>query len=143
MKMKAGVAIIAVLIVMWMTSPRTAIAGPDEERAAVDSAGAWLTLIDGGGYAKSWDEAAPLFKASVTEEQWVKSLDTVRKPLGKLISRTTASATYTKSLPGVPDGDYVVIKFNTDFEHKKSAVESVTPMLDKDGKWRVAGYFIK
>jgi ribosomal protein S17E len=43
----------------------------------------------------------------------------------------------------VPDGKYVVIKYDTSFENKKSAVETVTPMLDKDGKWRVAGYFIK
>jgi hypothetical protein len=53
------------------------------------------------------------------------------------------SATYTKSLPGAPDGEYVVIQYDTGFEHKQSAVETVTPMLDKDGKWRVSGYFIR
>jgi hypothetical protein len=28
-------------------------------------------------------------------------------------------------------------------EQKKSAIETVTFMLDQDKKWRVAGYFIK
>jgi hypothetical protein len=28
-------------------------------------------------------------------------------------------------------------------EHKQSAVETITPMLDKDGKWRISGYYIK
>jgi hypothetical protein len=37
----------------------------------------------------------------------------------------------------------VVITFETAFENKASAVETVTPMLEKDGKWRVSGYFIK
>jgi Protein of unknown function (DUF4019) len=73
----------------------------------------------------------------------VQSLQAVRKPLGGVISRKAKSATYKTSLPGAPDGQYVVIQFKTSFEHKKSAIETVTPMVDKDGKWRIAGYFIK
>jgi hypothetical protein len=37
----------------------------------------------------------------------------------------------------------VVIQYETIFEKKQSAIETVTPMLDKDGKWRVSGYYIK
>lgn len=58
-------------------------------------------------------------------------------------SRKLKSATYTKTLPGAPDGEYVVIQYDSSFVNKKSAVETVTPMLDKDGKWRVSGYFIR
>jgi hypothetical protein len=67
----------------------------------------------------------------------------VRKPLGKLISRSIKDATHTTSLPGAPDGEYVVIQFQTSFENKKSAIETITPMMDPDGVWRVSGYFIK
>ncbi|MEJ2473814.1 MAG: DUF4019 domain-containing protein [Desulfobacterales bacterium] len=28
-------------------------------------------------------------------------------------------------------------------ENKTAAVETITPMLDKDGQWRVSGYYIK
>lgn len=66
-----------------------------------------------------------------------------RVPLGKVQSRKLKSATYTKTLPGAPDGQYVVLQYESSFEHKQSAVETVTPMLDNDGKWRVSGYFIK
>jgi hypothetical protein len=45
------------------------------------------------------------------------------------------------SLPGAPDGEYVVIQYETQFEHHTPA-ETVTPMLDKDGAWKVSGYFI-
>jgi hypothetical protein len=79
----------------------------------------------------------------VKEEQWKQSLQAVRKPLGKLITRKIKTKTYKTSLPGAPDGDYVVIQFETSFEHKKSAIETVTPLMDKDGKWRVSGYYIK
>jgi hypothetical protein len=36
-----------------------------------------------------------------------------------------------------------VIQFRASFENKKSAVETVTPMKDEDGQWRVSGYFMK
>lgn len=103
----------------------------------------WLAMIDGGEYAASWNEAAGYFKTAVTEEKWVQSLWAVRDPLGKLISRKIKSATFKTSLPGAPDGQYVDIHFSTSFENKKSATETVTPMMDKDGKWRASGYFIK
>ena len=46
-------------------------------------------------------------------------------------------------LPGAPDGEYVVFQFDTQFERKRAAVETVTPMRDPDGSWRVSGYFIR
>lgn len=60
-----------------------------------------------------------------------------------MMSRELKSKQYATSLPGAPDGEYVVIQFKTAFENKKSVVETITPMLDKDKKWRVSGYFIK
>jgi hypothetical protein len=66
-----------------------------------------------------------------------------RDPLGKLLARKLKSATYATMLPGAPDGEYVVIKYDSSFENKKTAVETITPMLDKDGLWRVSGYYIK
>ena len=41
------------------------------------------------------------------------------------------------------DGQYVIIQFKASFENKKSAVETITPMLDQDGTWRVSGYYMK
>ncbi len=113
------------------------------EQLAQQSADAWLVLVDSGKFADSWQEASQLFKAAVTKEQWQGALHGVRDPLGKVLSRKLKSATYTKTLPGAPDGEYVVLQYETSFENKQSAVETVTPMLDKDGKWRVSGYFIK
>ena len=113
------------------------------EQLAQKSSEAWLSLVDSGKYADSWQEAASLFKSHVTKQQWQSMVGAVRDPLGKMTSRKLKSATYTKTLPGVPDGDYVVIQYESSLEHKKATVETVTPMLDKDGTWRVSGYFIK
>jgi hypothetical protein len=113
------------------------------EELAQQSADSWLALVDSGKHADSWQEASSIFKAHVSKEQWPSIVRAARDPLGKMLSRKLKSATYTKTLPGAPDGEYVVIQYDSSFEHKQSAVETVTPMLDKDGKWRVSGYYIK
>jgi hypothetical protein len=118
-------------------------ASPEKEKAAVASAEKWLGLIDTAKYRESWKEAAELFRNAVSPEQWEQSLQAVRTPLGKLITRKLKTKTYRTSLPGAPDGEYVVLEFETSFAHKKSAIETVTPMMDKDGTWRVSGYYIR
>ena len=58
----AAVPIIVLSLVLGLMCHSSLMAGPDEERAGLDSAGAWLTLVDAGEYDKSWDQAASLFK---------------------------------------------------------------------------------
>lgn len=115
----------------------------EKEAAAVSATEIWLETVDAGEYSTSWEETAELFRNAVTPAQWEQSIQATRKPLGKLISRKVLTKTYRTSLPGAPDGEYVLIRFETVFENKKTAIETVTPMMDKDGRWRVSGYYIK
>jgi hypothetical protein len=116
---------------------------PEAEAAAVAAAEGWLGMIDSGQYGESWDAAAEMFRKAVPRDQWVRQLGALRQPMGARESRAVASKAYRTALPGAPDGKYVVIQFRSSFEKKKAAVETVTPMLDADGQWRVSGYFIK
>ena len=142
--MKTKTTLILFMAVVWsMVCISIVMADQKGEELAAKAALKWLALVDEGKYSESWEGAAQLFKGAVNKGQWKDSLDSVRKPLGKLVSRTVKSRLYATSLPGAPDGEYVVIQYTSSFEHKKSAVETVTPMLDKDGKWRVSGYYIK
>ena len=115
----------------------------EAEKSAIASAQSWLEIVDSEKYAESWEEAAELFKSAISEEKWAESIQAVRIPLGKVISRKLDSQKYMTSLPGAPDGEYVVIQYKTNFANKKVAIETITPMLDSDGKWRVSGYYIK
>jgi len=114
-----------------------------DKKEAVAAAEEWLTMVDAGAYDASWDSAAAYFKEAVTPENWAASLKAFREPLGTLISRRVKVSEHRTSLPGAPDGEYVVIQFVTSFENKESTVETVTPMKDPDGQWRVSGYFIR
>ena len=110
---------------------------------AQEAAQNWLELVDNSEYRTSWSQAASYFKNIITDEQWDRTLQGLRQPLGRVISREVTSRQYSNSLPGSPDGEYVVNKYQTSFEHKQSAVETVTLILEQPDLWKVAGYFIK
>lgn len=115
---------------------------PNESQAAVAAADAWLAQVDQGHYGASWDSAAPYFQNAIEREAWEKTMNSTRSPLGQLVERKVKSTKFLKTLPGAPDGPYVMIRFNTSFENKASAIETVTPMW-QGGEWKVSGYFIK
>jgi hypothetical protein len=123
-------------------APRLASEEPPE-KAAEAAAKAWLALVDAGQYGESWDVGAAMFKQALTRAKWVEALQQVRAPLGKVDSRRQKGAQYTRELPGAPAGEYVVIQFETSFANRSGSTETVTPMKDKHGVWRVSGYYIK
>jgi len=129
------------LLVLILTSV-SGYAADDKKRDADQAAGKWLALVDGQQYLESWNRAALLFKQQVSADNWLQAISAARKPLGSMISRKLIAATYATSLPGAPDGEYVVLQYQTTFQHKKSALETVTPMLD-DNRWRVSGYYVR
>jgi hypothetical protein len=136
--------IVCLVVIGLILTVIAAVGGsPEKEKTAIASAEKWLGLVDQGKYAESWKDAAPLLRNAINQGQWEQSLQAARKPLGKLVTRRIRTKTYRTSLPGSPDGEYVVIEFESSFENKRAAIETVTPMMDKDGKWRVSGYYIK
>ena len=113
------------------------------EQNAVAAAEKWLAFIDDENIDESWNQAASLFKAAVSLEQWKSAVQAAQAPLGKVVSRRLESKKYAQELPGAPDGEYVVIEYETSFENKKNGIETVTPMKDNDGEWRVSGYYVR
>ncbi len=134
--------ILAIAILGALLTNGFLFASEEAEKSAIASATEWLNLVDEGNYDRSWDESASLFKTEVSKDQWLGLLKNNRSPLGKVLTRKLKLKHYTKSMPGAPDGDYVVLQYETAFEKKPSILETITPMLDKDGKWRVMNYYI-
>lgn len=139
---RAWVRFVPTLILLLAFGILSTTSAQEPEVAAEQAARSWLLLLDGEQYFATWNSAATLFKNQLSPVQWQQSASAARSPFGALRSRRLRSATYATTLPGAPDGQYVVLQFDSVFDHKASAVETVTPMLD-DGVWRVGGYFIR
>jgi uncharacterized protein DUF4019 len=135
----SAVALFALVVTSW----RAGHAKSDAADPAVDVQRSWLALVDAGKYDESWDAAGSFFRQAVTKESWRQMVRGVRAPLGALRSRTLDKRQEASTLPGAPDGKYVIVQWKTSFANKASAVETVTSVLEKDGKWQVTGYYVR
>lgn len=134
-KLHHSLPVITFLVCLWFVSCQSRA-----EQVATAAAQAWLAVNDTGNYTQSWTGAAAYLQHAAAEKQWEASMLQMRQPLGQVLSRRKKSATETTSALG---DRCVVIEYDTSFEHRRSAIETVTVMPGKDGQWQVAGYFIK
>ena len=119
-----------------------AIASPDALTPDEATANVWLEQLDAESWNENWKGTGKLFQSNLTQEQWTKTAQAVREPLGALISRNILGVTKTTTLPGAPDGEYGVLTYRAAFSNKATAVETV--VLARDGEqWKIVGYFIR
>jgi len=103
----------------------------------------WLSIVDSGKYAASYNNTSAYLRNSVTLIQWEQSMKRIRQPLGRVLTRRMLTKIFKTSLPNKPNGEYVIIQFATSFDKKRRAMETVITMQDKDKAWRVSDYQIK
>lgn len=109
---------------------------------AQEAARAWLVAVDAGNYGRSWDTAAEQFQKAVKRDDWEKALVAARSPFGSAGARKSRAVQYVRNPPNAPEGEYVVIQYEAVFE-SRPAIETVTSMKEKNGTWKVSGYFIR
>jgi hypothetical protein len=113
------------------------------EHAAIASATDWLTLLDEGRLAESWDTAAPFLRDRIPRQSWLDSGNAMRAALGNRLLRRQFAVMETDTVGSAPVGHYIVVEYRSRFAQRPDAFESVTTMLCDDGKWRVAGYSVR
>lgn len=130
------------LLLCLLAAPLTLSAQRTPEAASAAEQ-QWLRQIDAGDYQAAYESAAKIMRDAATEQQFAQAMRNARAPLGDLRSRQPQDAKPTTTLPGAPDGHYVVAHYQSAFAKKASAVETVVASQGEDGSWRVSGYFIR
>ena len=135
MKIRALVSV-GIFAAVFAAPARAADKPEDLAQSAAES---WLKLTDAGDGGAAWEQGSKVLKAAYTKEAWTRLGDLALASLGKVVSRKLTSR---QEPEGAPDGKYMTIQYETAFQKKSSAVETVTLTLDVDGVWRVMGYVI-
>lgn len=99
-----------------------------------DRAKQWLVLVDDKNYAQSWSEAGKAFQNRQKTDAWAADASKRREPLGAVASRGLKSIDLSRS-------NIAVIKYDSVFAHKASAVETVTLSFENGG-WVVTDYSV-
>lgn len=116
--------------------------GEFSEAAVRKAASSWLALVDAGRSAASWKQASSAFRSGMSRQSWTKRMKSIRAQLGQLQDRSLVSARFARKLPGSPQGEYVVLLYESRFTGYPVATERVIMRRGPDGAWGVAGYFV-
>jgi len=114
-----------------------------DDRDVIDASTKWLALLDSGKMGEAWDVASPYLKKQVTRKRWVDGLRDMRKPFGKLQSRSPEKFARAHEMPDAPQGDYAIVEFQSTFAQGKRATEQIVWIFGSDEVWRVSGYYIR
>jgi hypothetical protein len=137
-------ALALLLPVLLGAAPAEKAPRKDDVPRAREAARSFLVPVDAGLYADSWENTAAYTKSIVPKASWENGIRSIRGSIGEVRSRTLRKSEYTRDLAGAPVGEYFVVQFETRFEKRpEAALETVVTMRQKDGAWRVSGYFIK
>ncbi len=113
-----------------------------EEQAAQRQALGFLGYLDHERYADSYAYTGMLIRAQLDRDAFATQIEKTRAGTGALLARELIDASYTTSVPGAPEGQYVVLHYGANFANRQEAVETVILAFAK-GYWRVSGYYIK
>jgi DNA-binding CsgD family transcriptional regulator len=118
------------------------VSAAEADPQALSSARIFLNRVDASDWDGSWEVAGTLFQTQVSAAEWAERVEPVRAPLGAAKSRKLTNVQRASSLPGVPEGEFQILQFRTDFAGREGdAIETVVMMQGESG-WEVNGYFI-
>ena len=126
---------------LLMSVPALAAPATSMTTSPDDRAKQWMTLIDDQNYADAYQQMGAVARGKIAADSWTQKIRGTREPLGAMSSRTLKDVKMTKTLPGMRDGQYTTVRYDSAFAHKAASVESVT-LVSENGGWSVIGYFI-
>ncbi len=130
------------LCAAWMAALPSLAQDPRASEAQA-AALAWLSLTDANEAQASYDAAGTKFRNAIPTGRWSEGLAKLRGPLGATQTRTLHQVSFARVIPGLPDGDYALLRYRTVFAAKPDAEESVTLEHEAGGTWQVVGYVIR
>ena len=117
-------------------APATSLVVPPDDRAKQ-----WMILVDDQNYADAYRQMGAAGRAKAAADNWIEKIRSMRAPLGAMSSRTLKDVKMTKTLPGMRDGQFATVRYDTAFARKPDGVESVS-LISENGAWSVIGYSI-
>ncbi len=109
---------------------------------AIVAAEQFVELIDDNDFAVAYESASELMHLSHSEADWVARVKLSALLVGSVKERKLVSVLVRESYPRFPDGEYLLVYFESQREHKQKATEVVLVQAVA-GKWQVCTYRLK
>lgn len=100
-------------------------ASPLTQTQAENQARLFLQMLDNGLLDSAWQEMSSLFQILSDQADWKLRQQVLRTAYGTLFSRELKNVSYRATFSQSPDGQYVVILFQSSYQNKAESRETV------------------
>ena len=109
---------------------------------AIVAAEQFVKLIDASDFSTAYAGASKLMHLSHPESDWVARVKLSTVLVGAVQKRKLVSVLARDTYPRFPDGEYLLIYFESQRQHKQKATEVVL-VHEVAGAWQVCTYRLK
>jgi hypothetical protein len=109
----------------------------ETQRAVRTAAQEWLSLMAERDFEESWDEAAPLLREQIDQDEWQQRAAQLADSIGTPSARTFTTMESRDTLRQSA-GPFVILRARA--THAAGPFEELLVLTPVDEEWRVAGY---
>ncbi len=99
----------------------------------------WFLVVDKGDYGTSYDMATRALQGTVSRNEWIQYLNTMKGSHGQVVRRQVVDIRTAKDPSGAPAGDYMVFVTQVNFASGQKGTEIIT-LQEDNNVWRVYSY---
>lgn len=110
--------------------------------AALTTAEDFISVLDQQDYATAYQTSSKLLKLKIPQKTWINEQATAFQLLGQAEKRQLMSVKAREVYPSFPDGNYLIIAYETKTTYKAKAVE-VLLLKEEHHTWQVCRYSIR
>lgn len=102
----------------------------------------FISHLDNRHYEQAYRQTSRLLRIQANEEEWIKEQDIAFQLLGDVLDRQMTTLKSREAYPGMPDGHYLIVAYETRTLHKSKAVEVIL-LMEEEQSWKVCKYSIR
>lgn len=103
----------------------------------------FLGQLDRGDYRAAWTQTTSLFQALNQQSAWAHRQETLRTAYGPLTGRQLTRLSHRDTYAQSPDGNYVIIQYDSVFRNKTTCCETVVLDCRDKTDCRVREYVLR
>ena len=110
--------------------------------AALARSEGFTALLDAGQWQQAYADMSDMLHLLTGEEAWIAEQQRSRTLLGEVLQRDLKTVKSRDHYPGLPDGTYLIVCYETETRYKRQAVE-VLLLMQRNGSWDICKYSIR
>ena len=131
-----------ITILILLTSFSSTVFAAQQPSIALSAAESFVSIIDCGDYLTAYSRSSPLLKQLNPQQKWIDEQKLASQLLGKVIDRQLLAVKARDAHPGMPDGCYLIVCYQTVTTDKDRAIEMLL-LKEENQKWSVCNYSIR